>query len=152
MGEKDPRVIFWDNTGLLQASVPFFRDPLLQSSLLSLSCKGPSMRLLCVNHRFPKPLLLHMHLMTLKYWTEAEFIGCTGYGGDHKPSPCFAFPQPALIFQHLVYWYACSWMGSKSPVHKLFPFVTLADNHETMQEVTVIEYCVVRNKGLSRQC
>lgn len=48
-----------------------------------------------------------------------------GIQGDHRPSPCFTLPQPALIFQHLIYWYTCSWMGSKSPVHKLFLFVTL---------------------------
>lgn len=71
--------------------------------------------------------------------------------GDHKPSPRFALPQPALVFQHLLYWYACSRMGSASPVHKLFPFVTLADSHETTPEVTVIEYSVVSNKGLSGQ-
>lgn len=63
--------------------------------------------------------------------------------GDHKPSPCFAFPQPALIFQHLVYWCACSRAGSKS---MLFPRVTLADGHETKKEVSVTECSVVTTR------
>lgn len=66
--------------------------------------------------------------------------------GDHKP--CFTFPQPVLIFQHLIYWYAYSWVGSKST---LLPHVTLADGHETKKEVSAAECDMVTNKGLSRQ-
>lgn len=87
-----------------------------------------------------------MHLMTLKHWNEAKFFVCSVYGEDHKS--CFAFPQPALMFQHLVYRYACSWVGSKST---LLPRVTLADGHETKKEGSAAECNVVTNMGLSRQ-
>lgn len=99
MGEKKKpnQLIFWDNTGLLQASVPSFRDPLLRSSLPSLSCKGPSLRLLCINHRFPKLLFVHTHLMTLKHWTEAKFIGSAGHRGPQTaPSLCLPSTCPNI--------------------------------------------------------
>lgn len=62
--------------------------------------------------------------------------------GDHKS--CFAFPQPALVFQHLTYRYACSWVGSKSTTPTCNTSQWTRDKGGQRAECNV-----VANKGLS---
>lgn len=109
---------------------------LLQRSFYATTLHNPQVSKATPTHALNDPEALNWSqvLCLLSVW------------GDHKS--CFAFPQPALIFQHLVYRYACSWAGSKST---LLPRVTLADGHETKKEGSAAECTVVTNKGLSRQ-
>lgn len=139
-GKKKKKVVFWGFSRLLhffQRSSPTVQSTffLLQRSFYATTLHNPQASKATPTHALNDPEALN--------WSQVLFM--LSVWGDHKS--CFAFPQPALIFQHLVYRYACSWVGSKST---LLPCVTLADGHETKKEVSVAECDVVTSKGLSQ--
>lgn len=119
---------FWRSSPTVQST--FF---LLQRSFNATTLHNPQVSKGTPTHALNDPKALN--------WSQVLCLH--SLWGDHKPSPCFAFPQPALIFQHLVYWCACSRAGSKS---MLLPRVTPADGHETKKEVSVTECSVVTTR------
>lgn len=117
MGEKNTPCFFLGSHRTSPGFCPFFQGSspsgqatfsLLQRSLIATTLHKPQV---------PKATPL-MHLMTLKYWTEAEFAGCTG-----GPQTEFLLCLPSTCRNISASWVLvhCLQVGSESPTPQIIP-------------------------------